>query len=165
MSELTHKRLLECLTYDPDTGVFTWAKRISIRIVVGRRAGVVGKNGHRYVRIDGKRFAEHRLAWFYVYGELPTHDIDHIDGVPGANRISNLRQATDCENLQNRGKERSNTSGFKGVTWHKGGKKWLAQIGANNAHYYLGLFDTPEQAHAAYAEKAHELHGKFARTE
>ncbi len=164
MSALTHARLLECLTYNPETGVFTWIKRISIRIVVGKRAGVVWKCGHRYITIDGKHYPAHRLAWFYVYGRWPEADLDHIDCVPDGNRIGNLREATDAQNLQNRGKQRNNTSGFKGVTWHRGGHKWLAQIEARGAKYYLGLFDKAEDAHAAYVAKARELHGEFART-
>ena len=165
MNELTHERLLECLSYEPDTGVFTWIKRISIRIMVGWRAGVPGKHGHRYIRIDNKRYPEHRLAWFYVYGAWPTKDIDHIDGDPAANRIKNLREATAAENGQNRGKQCNNTSGFKGVVWHRGGHKWMAQIWARREKHYLGLFDDPREAHAVYAAKALELHGKFARTE
>lgn len=59
---------------------------------------------------------------------------------------------------------RSNsTSGFRGVSWHKGRKKWIARIGANNIRKHLGCFDTPEEAGRAYDKGAKELHGKRAR--
>ena len=163
--KLTYERLQEVLHYSFQTGTFRWAKRISIRIVVGKVAGRLDRHGHRYITIDGERFIAHRLAWFHVYGEWPSDQIDHINGNPDDNRLCNLRDSSQAENTCNRGKSSNNTSGYKGVTWHKKAKKWLAQIGANGQHYYLGLFDTAEEAHAAYCEAAVRLHGEFARFE
>ncbi len=164
MTDLTHARLLECLSYDADTGVFRY--RISRHYLqeVGAVAGCDDGRGYLQIRIDGAKYWAHRLAWFYVRGDWPHEDIDHVDGDHGNNRITNLRPATDCQNLQNRGKQSNNTSGLKGVTWHKGAQKWLAQIRARGEQHYLGLFEDRDQASATYVAKAKELHGAFTRT-
>lgn len=90
-------------------------------------------------------------------------EVDHIDGNTLDNRKSNLRLVTTSQNQMNRGISYANKSGFKGVSWNKASKKWMAQIKANNVHYYLGLFDTKEEAAAAYSAKAQEVHGEFTR--
>ncbi len=41
---------------------------------------------------------------------------------------------------------KNSTSGVRGVTFHKGSKKWRAQIGFQGKCISLGLFDTIEQA-------------------
>jgi hypothetical protein len=70
-----------------------------------------------------------------------------------------------AENNRNCGRDHTNTSGYKGVYWYEDRKKWRAQIGYQGKVTNLGSFDTPEEAHAAYCEAAHRLHGEFARTE
>lgn len=88
---------------------------------------------------------------------------DHI--VPGNglnNQRSNLRVCTQSQNLMNQGSQLNNTSGFKGVTWHKGAKKWQAQIRVNKKHINLGLFPTKELAYEAYVEACEKYHGAFA---
>jgi hypothetical protein len=89
--------------------------------------------------------------------------IDHENGNPLDNRVRNLRFANKAKNGWNRGKPKTNTSGYKGVSWYKKKRKWVAQIVANKKSYYLGLFDTKEEAYAAYCEAAYRLHGEFAR--
>lgn len=88
--------------------------------------------------------------------------VDHINGDKTDNRKSNLRVCSNSENLRNRGAQRNNTSGFKGVTFHKAANKWTASITANGSNNYLGLFKTPEEAHSAYCEAARAMHGEFA---
>lgn len=93
---------------------------------------------------------------------LPNEQVDHIDG-NGLNNIrDNLRLATHAENKQNQGKNRTNTSGYKGVSWHKAGNKWRATIGFMGKQIHIGSFDTKEQAYEAYCQKAKELHGEYA---
>jgi HNH endonuclease len=93
---------------------------------------------------------------------LPGEQVDHIDGDGLNNRRSNLRLATVSMNQQNRSMQKNNTSGFKGVSFHKLTGKWQASIGINGALKYLGLHDTPEIAYAVYCEAARELHQDFA---
>jgi len=92
-------------------------------------------------------------------------EVDHRDCDGLNNRRSNLRLATMVQNMLNQGCRRDNASGFKGVTWDKGRSKWRAQIALNKKRHYLGLFDEPEAAHAAYAEASVKFHGEFGRVE
>ena len=74
-----------------------------------------------------------------------------------------LREATRSENKCNSFMYKNNTSGYKGVYWQKSAQKWHARIWSNNKLEYLGLFDSPEEAYAAYCKAAEELHGEFAK--
>ena len=91
---------------------------------------------------------------------MPT---DHINGDGLDNRKQNLRTCTHTENMRNRGKSKNNTSGFKGVSWHKRGKTWDAKIAHNKKLMHIGSFKDKEVAAKAYDRKAIELHGKFAK--
>ena len=90
--------------------------------------------------------------------------VDHINGNPLDNRRTNLRVCTNAENMRNRGKNKNNTSGFKGVTYFKFAKLWKAQIKVDRKGVFLGYFKTPEAAHQAYCEAAAKYHGDFAKT-
>ncbi len=98
----------------------------------------------------------------YLLGN-PDRDIDHINGNGLDNRRSNLRLATESQNMANRGKQRNNTSGFKGVHWSQKHGKWKAEICCNRHRQHLGLFIDPVEAAHAYDSKARELFGEFAR--
>lgn len=91
--------------------------------------------------------------------------VDHIDRNPINNKRSNLRICTEAENAMNRSMLSANKSGYKGVSWEKNLKKWRAQIQVNGKNFALGVYSTPEEAHAAYCIKAVELHGEFANAE
>lgn len=155
---ITQERLKELLHYDPDTGLFTCARsRPGCR--VGAVAGTRRKDGYLVVSLDSRRYFTHRLALLYMTGELPTLDIDHINGDRADNRWCNLREATNSENMQNQRRGHSDsTSGLLGVSWHKNRSKWRAQITANKQTINLGSFSTPEEAHAAYLKAKEELH-------
>jgi hypothetical protein len=154
-ADLTAERLRELLDYDPETGVFIW-KTQSGRQPAGSVAG--WKQYSRiYIKVAGFQIGAHRLAWLYVYGAMPTNQIDHINGDPSDNRIANLRDVTDRENKQNLRKPKAgNKSGYLGVAPNK--KRWLAKITVNRQQICLGTYDTPEEAHLAYVEAKRRLH-------
>lgn len=163
---LTHERLLELLTYDPETGHFTRKIRTSSRAPQGSIAGSLDRShGYFLVSVDAKEYYAHRLAWFYVTSKWPEHQIDHRNGDRADNRFANLREATQAQNKKNSRLRANNTSGRKGVTWHAQAGKWLAQIQANGKRKSLGLFSDLDAAAECYQRAARELHGEFANAE
>ena len=172
--DLTAEFVRSVLDYDPATGVLTWRKRTDISVARGRRAAwntmYAGKpagterpiGGYVSIIINSRPYLAHRLAWLMTYGEWPAADIDHINGDASDNSIANLRAATRSQNNANLPKRRDNTSGFKGVEVHHTGR-FSARIRYEGQRRYLGLYDTPEEAHEAYCRAARELFGEFAR--
>ena len=156
------KQLFNYLHYDPKTGVFTWKVNTARSGKIGEIAGNVNFRGYRSIWINGLPFLAHRLAWAMSYGEWPALDIDHINQNKSDNRICNLRHASRSENMFNRGKNKNNTSGIKGVTFCKCTGKWRAQIMVNGKTMKIGRFATKEQAAEAYKQKAKEHRGEFA---
>ena len=158
MTELTQQRLKELLSYDPETGLFINLTQRS-NVKAGAVAGCKHSSGYIYIKIDGKKYKSHRLAWLYVYGNIPEKGLDHINEIKDDNSIVNLRLATDQENMQNVSNPRiDNTSGFRGVSWSKNTKKWRARIALNGKLKHLGLFNTREKAHDAYLKAKREIH-------
>ena len=157
---LTLRRLRELLHYDPDTGNFTW--KVSRRKV--KAGAIAGSKERKYLRIgiDGAKYSAHRLAWYYVHQEWPPDDIDHEKDRTD-NRIANLRSATRQQNNANRSIASNNKTGFKGVCFDKNRNKYQATIMVDGKTRYLGRFDKPEQAHAAYCGAAEKFFGEFAR--
>jgi hypothetical protein len=159
---MNQARLKELLSYDPDTGEFRWLQS-RYRNKVGTTAGCLYSEGYRVIALDRKRYLAHRLAWLFMTGVWPGGEIDHINGNPSDNRFANLREATRQQNGANRRVGSNNKSGFKGVHWHKGDKRWRAQIMVAKRIIHLGSFETPEAAHAAYLIAASEHFGEFRR--
>ena len=156
----THERVREALDYDPETGLFTWLVRTSIRIMAGDVAGCPTQSGYWRIGLDGHDYQAHVLAWFWVHGEWPTNDIDHIDGDGLNNRLDNLRDVPRNVNMHNVvAPYQNNTSGYRGASFHRQSGKWRASIGVNGKRVHLGLFDTPEEAHAAYMAAKAEHNG------
>lgn len=106
----------------------------------------------------------HRVILARMLGrELEKHELpDHINRNPLDNRRGNLRIATRSQNGANTKLNANNTSGYKGVSFHKGNGKWQAQIKVNQHKKALGYFNTPEEASDAYREAALEHFGEFA---
>ncbi|MDH4566199.1 HNH endonuclease [Pseudomonas sp. BN414] len=156
---LTIARLKEVLHYNPETGNFTWLvnKR---RAKAGDTAGSIITYGYILIRVDQTRQLAHRLAWFYVHGRWPDGDIDHVNGITSDNRIANLREATRAENLKNAKVSARSSTGVKGVSRCSG--KFRATIRFDGRRVHLGLFNSIEEAEAAYKEAAEKHHGQFA---
>ena len=94
---------------------------------------------------------------------VPSRKItDHIDRNSLNNQRSNLRVCTRQQNGCNRGPNKNNTSGFKGVTWWKRDKNWSAQIRVNRKNIKIGYFENKTDAAKAYNDAALRHHGEFA---
>ncbi len=175
--------LRQLLRYEPETGKLFWKERgpewfddcdmdasWAMRAWNARNADKEAftsdsGTGYRVGSIRGRIYKAHRVIWAMNYGAWPIDDLDHINLKKSDNRIENLRDANASENASNRSLDAKNTSGFKGVSWHKQRLKWYATITCNGKAHSLGLHSTREDAHAAYCEAAKRLHGEFARTE
>jgi len=170
------EKLKQFVEYDPEAGILYWkprypenrANKIFNTRFSGKEAfGVKEKSGHKYGFINvltRKRLSAHRVAWAIHYGQWPAKNLDHINGRPDDNRIGNLREATQSENMCNRSASPHNKSGYKGVSWAKRRNAWVAQIGKDKRTIFLGHYECPEEAHRAYCEASKILHGEFART-
>ncbi len=118
-----------------------------------------------YVYRCGWDLHKHRSISVYMHraiADTPQQlDTDHINCNKLDNRRSNLRSVTHAINLRNTGSLRkNNTSGYTGVCWSKGNRKWLASVSISGRNHYIGYFDSAEEAAAAYALKVDELTGE-----
>lgn len=158
---ITQKELKHWLSYSPIVGVFEW-RRPGHRIRAGALAGCVDMaTGYVVIRVRGKSYRAHHLAWLYMTGEWPEMDVDHKDGDRNNNAFSNLRLATKEQNQWNK-KALSGSPGVKGVTWMKAVGKWRGMVGIGGRKIHVGLFKTISEAEAAVKAKREELHGEFA---
>ncbi len=155
---ITRDRLLDLLSYDKNTGVFTWVKSRGRLAKAGTKAGKVENNGYVRIKIDGKLYSAHRLAHLYVYGHFPSGDLDHINREKCDNRLENLRLCNRSENRQNTKISRNNKSGHKGVSWNKEARKWRAYLKFEGKQYYLGGFKERNDAIQAWIKAASVLH-------
>ena len=159
--------LRSILNYDRENGNLIWLPRSgkdgrpNTRLV-GKIAGNIGKDGYRYVMIDGKNFLCHRIAWKIETGADPINEIDHEDLCRSNNRWNNLREATHGENNHNVRVRPHSTSGIKGVREIKNGK-WTAQIRKDGIQYHLGTFRSSDEAKEAFQIGSKKLYGDMAR--
>lgn len=163
---LTQERLKEVLHYNPDTGVFTRLLRNRHARKFGAVGTVLGSlkaSGYIFIDIDGCRYRAHRLAWLYMTGAFPDFQIDHENNNRSANWWSNLRPATNQQNQANSRCSSNNKTGFKGVYWSKSHGKYAAKINPDRRQIHLGVFESPEDAHEAYAVAAKKYFGEFGR--
>lgn len=139
-------RIKDVLEYDPDSGFFYWRVSLNARAPVDAIAGTLRPDGYVKIQIDGVPMMAHRIAWFWVHGEIPEHEIDHENRVRYDNRIGNLRPATSKQNKENQSLRVTNTSGHKGVHWDKAREKWMAFVVHHRKFKNLGRYDDMNQA-------------------
>lgn len=154
--DLTQKHLKSLFVYNKNTGIF---------YKDGQPHGSTTVEGYIEIRISNHTYKAHRLAFLYVLGCWPKHQVDHINHIKNDNRWINLRECTQGENSRNQKKYKNNKSGYKGVSWNKNHNKWVAQITYKRKVTYLGAFNCPKDAAEAYNKKAKELFGDFAYIE
>lgn len=151
---ITQEYLKSILWYDHSTGIF---------IPINGNLNQPYKNykGYILIKVKGRAYRAHRLAFLYMTGEWPKGQVDHDNNIKHDNRWLNLRDATNQLNHYNLLKPKNNTSGAKGVRKVKNGK-FQARIKHNQKEIYLGLYDTLELASAAYFKKSKEIAKEFA---
>ncbi len=103
-----------------------------------------------------------RVIFLMFYGYLPECVI-YKDKDTLNTKIENLVAASHSQRSCRSRKRNNNSSGYKGVVFDPKLGKYIAQINKQSKHYYLGLFDTPEEAYKAYCKAAKKLHGEFAQ--
>lgn len=150
---MTYERAKEKLSYDPETGEFTRIRLNGKNIKTGKKQ----HDGYIYVSVDATFYCAHRVAFLLMTGRWPHPFVDHINGIRDDNRWSNLRESSRAMNAQNILRpSRRNSSGFLGVSHMKG--RWRATLSIAGKQVWLGLYDTPEQAHQAYLDGKRRLH-------
>ena len=154
---------MELLNYNPDNGKFiNLTDRTANNSLAGQEAGRSRPDGYRVLNVDGSRYYAHRLSWLYCHGRFPDGFIDHIDGNPANNKLSNLREATRSNNQANRGSQNGRLYP-KNVHWNKRAKKWAVNIGHQGKLHYFGLYSSVAEAEAVAKSNRKKLHGEFAR--
>jgi hypothetical protein len=147
-----------------------WIKPRTNRIKPGDPAGTLCKDGYYNVGLkDGSSkgysyYKAHRIVYYLQTGIDPgSWLVDHVENMRGLD--SKIRLANKKQNAQNcKPYKRDNqSSSYKGVSWHKRQKKWLANITVNSKRMHLGSFDTEIEAAKKYNEAALEFFGEFAR--
>ena len=139
MSELTVEKLKEHLSYNSDTGIFH-------RINSSAKVGTLTPKGYLKIHLLKKSYQAHRLAWLYVHGIMPEDQLDHENHDKTDNRIENLREVSNQENLKNQSMRSTNTSGFVGVYWDNKQEKWSSQIMVDAKCIFLGRFKSKQGA-------------------
>jgi hypothetical protein len=148
---ITQARLKELLHYDLETGAFTWlVSKKGPGAAAGRTAGSTRYDGYIQIKLDGRKYWAHRLVWMWLYGFWPDQNIDHIDGNPSNNAISNLRDVSQAWNIHNIRKDKPrNASNLPRGVYQINGGNFYARIRSNGT-LHLGTFATIQEAQTAY---------------
>lgn len=159
------KPINERLKYIPETGDLVWVSGTRI----GKVAGCKNSWGYTVVRLgNGEQLiGAHRLA-FLLMGQqslIEGKEVDHINGDRSDNRWVNLRPAQGSQNQANRSKQINNSSGAKGVCWHKHRAKWQAQIQFQGRMKFLGNYESLDEAKEVYELAARMIFGDFAHSQ
>jgi len=159
--ELSKEYLHELFEYRD--GNLYWKVKKAHRVKIGDKFGCHKEKGYSHGGIDGTNYLLHRLIYAWHHGEFPKY-IDHIDNNPSNNNIENLRKANWSQNQCNKKLLKSNTSGYKGVTWVENRNKWVVRVQANNKQHQIGYFDDLELAELVAIEARAKHHGQYARS-
>lgn len=142
-------------------GSLYWNNPASKKVKVGQLAGSSLKTGYRQITVQGKRYLEHVLVWFYFNGTKPATPIDHTNGIRSDNRIENLRLCSPVENQYNKRTQKNTTSIYKGVYYNKKANRWHVQYRKDGKKIHVGFFDTEMEAAIAYDKATLTLHKNF----
>jgi hypothetical protein len=155
MPKITHgpanEDLRRLFSYDPETGAFTRLCR-SGKAFPGPFAGNLRSDGYLQAKVGSRTYLLHRLAVQYMTGEWPSKGVDHING------WANLRVVEHVVNVQNRRNIRKSKKGQLPLGVVKSNSRWAAYLTHQRRGFYLGTYDSPEEAHDAYLRKKREIH-------
>lgn len=157
--DLTVSMVSSYVSYNPDTGIFT-RKRSGGKSKSGGIAGKITSYGYRQIRINGTAFLASHLAFLIMEGFIP-EVVDHINRDRLDDRWINLREATSQQNSCNRKLFSNNSSGERGVNWHKASSKWQVSIRVKGKLHHYGLFVNKCDAVKKARELRESFHGDF----
>lgn len=163
--DLSAEEVRRLFDYYPETGVLIWEHRDNVAPqwntrYAGQVAGSLNSLGYRSIRINGRPYFAHRLAYLMMTGAWPTDGMDHKNGHRADNRWCNLRPATPAQNARNRKEtQRGSATGVRGVRPH--GNKFIAHIRVDGKRKHLGTFPTIVEASVMYQKAAREAFGEF----
>lgn len=149
--------------FDHKDGHLYWKKvaHPNKQYLVGQEVGCIHQTGYRHVTWKGKVHKVHRLIFLLEHGYIPK-EIDHINGDRQDNRLENLRSVTRSQNQFNKAMAQNNTSGYRGVSWHKKSQQWVIRVCANGKSMVKYVKDL-ELAGLVAEEMRSLFHGKYAK--
>ena len=162
---LKQEDLKKILSYNPETGIFIWLLSTSPNQKIGNIAGCIREKKYRIIQLNGLKYYSHRLAWFYMTGNWPKEELDHINGIKDDDRFVNLREVSRLENNWNSCKPKTNTTGIKGITNYKE-RYWYAKVTCKRINYektFPFTEEGKEQAIRWLKNTRESLHGDYTR--
>jgi len=145
------------LDYNQETGEFSWRLTRSSRARAGATLGSWDMHGYKTVRILGRSYKLHRLAYLIMTGSWPSGDIDHLNGIRHDNRWANLRDVPRVVNLQNR-RAGVGRTGLLGAYFDPRKNCYYSRISMGDKSVHLGTFSSAQAAHEAYVEAKRRMH-------
>jgi hypothetical protein len=141
--------------YKPEAGVIVG------KLDRKRKGSVDKRTGYTKINIDGTSYLAHRLAWLYMTGKFPEHEIDFKNNNQSDLRWDNLREATRQQNKMNSKLSKNSTTGIKGLSLDKRGF-YVARVSINRVPTQkIFKLDEKEQAIQWLKETRARLHEGF----
>lgn len=159
MKELSQSQLQDLFAYDSTTGALTYKTSPAKKIKINDKVGSL--NGCKYLQvcINKKYYLVDRIIWLHQKNYIPT-TLTHINKNKLDNRIENLKEVKRSTNNPNRAINSNNSSGYRGISYHKQTNKWRVVISINKKKIYLGGFVDINDAITA-REKAEEFYHNY----
>lgn len=157
-NRISFKVAQEYFFYDPTSGKVFWIKTLSRKFKPWHEAGTIQKSGHGDICFNYKHYRRSNIIWLLMTGKWPDREVDHINRNPSDDHWENLRLANRPQNGANRDLQKNNTSGYRGVDWHKRSRTWRIRVGKRSYGYRHNI----EDAARRYDVIAKQIYGEFA---